>query len=77
MTFKKLRRKSGLTQRQFAAKLKVHGQFLSNIEREVAPLPAKHFLAVAALCEVPVSTLVNMAVRDYKRTLIEKVAARK
>lgn len=77
ITFKKLRRKSGLTQRQFAAKLKIHGQFLSNIEREVSPLPVKHFMTVAKLCEVPVITLVNMAVRDYRKELIQKLSTTK
>jgi len=77
MSFKRLREKSGLTQRQFAAKLHVHGQFLSNIEREVAPLPAKHFMTVSELCKVPVATLVNMACRDYRKHLVEKLSATK
>jgi DNA-binding XRE family transcriptional regulator len=73
LSLRSLRKKSGLNQKEFAKKLNVHFQFISNIERDLAPLPPKYFPMVSVLCNTPVSTLINMAVRNYRNQLVDKV----
>lgn len=73
LNFKMLRERSGLNQHQFALRLGIGHQFISNFEREVAPLPPKYFQKVAALCNVEVKDLVQMSIKRYERKLREKI----
>lgn len=53
------RAKAKMTQDQLAKKLEVDTQFISNIERNVAALPPKHFKKTAKILNVPMGTLIK------------------
>lgn len=62
-----LRKERGLTQKELAKCLRLHTQFISNIERGVAPLPPKHFRKAAEVLHTTTRFLVECAVYDFRR----------
>lgn len=59
MSLKKWRLEKDLTQDELAAKLKLDGQFISNIERGVSALPPKHFRPIAKILDVPLRSVIK------------------
>lgn len=76
MTIRELRERVGLSQNELARQLGCHGQQISNVERELAFLPPKHFRKVAEICKVRVSDLIDLCVRRYEKRIKEKVYGR-
>lgn len=56
---KSLRETAGLTQSEIAIKLGTHTQFVSNIEREICPLPARHIKILAKIFHIPPEILIE------------------
>lgn len=68
------RKKKGLAQDDVGRVLGFgNGQYISNIEREECQLPVKHFKEIAKLYGVDLMLLIQMAVKDYKYSLIKEV----
>lgn len=47
-----------------------NGQFVSNIERGLCAIPAKHISSLSAIIKVPPSEIINAMVEDYKLSLL-------
>jgi transcriptional regulator with XRE-family HTH domain len=61
------RRKAlGLTQRELGKALGIHGQFISNIERGVAPLPRSQYRKLARALRVPLLSIIRADIKDYR-----------
>lgn len=71
-SFRAMRMSTGMTQKQFGAKLGVDAQFISNLEREVAPIPPRYFKIISELCSVTVDELIDMQVDRYRKRLIRE-----
>jgi transcriptional regulator with XRE-family HTH domain len=59
MSLRKWRLAKKLTQDELAAKLKIDGQFVSNIERGVSCLPPKHFRKISEILDVPLKAVLK------------------
>lgn len=69
------RKKMGLSQSELSDKLGFTSpQFISNIERNLATLPAKHFVKVARTLNINLKTLIKDYVQDEKHKLIRAIA---
>lgn len=64
MTLKHWRLARGLTQEQLANKLKIDSQFVSNIERNKAPIPPKHFRTISKVLDIPIYLLIKSHLRN-------------
>lgn len=68
------REQVGKTQAELASALGYSTpQFVSNWERNKAPVPGKMFRRISQLLGVPMREMVDHATRDYRRDLNEKV----
>lgn len=74
LELRNMRVRAGLTQDELAKHLRVDGQFISNIERGKAALPAKHIKKVAKVFKVPVSDLVNLVCEHHREIVWRKVS---
>lgn len=73
---KDYRRKKGITQKELSVVLGLNtAQFMSNIERDLAPLPAKYFKKVSKTIGVPVSKIVDAQINDFKAKLNKQIKA--
>lgn len=63
--FREAREKLGLTQVQLAKELGMGGQQVSNMEREVAPVPAKYWKRLSLVLRIPLSEIESYCVERY------------
>lgn len=49
----------GLTQEQLAKRLRIDSQFVSNMERNKAPIPPKHFRTISKVLDIPIQLLIK------------------
>lgn len=68
-TLREQRKKFGITQATLADRLHVHLQFISNIERGLAPLPARHFKKVSRMLHIPLATLIDLHLERTRERL--------
>jgi transcriptional regulator with XRE-family HTH domain len=68
-TFKSLRKRTRLSQKEFAKKLGINPQYVSSIERGGAAMPAKYLPKISKVCEVPLEKLIRMSVRNYEQEI--------
>lgn len=73
---KQARKYKGLSQAQLSKKLKWHAQFISNIERGKAPLPANKIKAISKILEIHRDVIIDEMMRDYRFHLEKKVYGR-
>lgn len=59
----------GVTQQDLATKLKVHVQFVSNIERGICSIPPKRIRALARALKVEPKQIVEVILNDYRYQL--------
>lgn len=75
---KAARIKAGLTQAQLSKKMRLDStQFVSNMEREVAPIPANRFKILNRVLGIPIKALVAYNVTRYKARLKRSIDASK
>ena len=55
-----------LPQRKIADRLKVHKQFISNIERGLAPIPPYYIAKLCAILELKPEAVINAVMVDYR-----------
>lgn len=68
------REQVGMTQRQLSDALGYStAQFVSNWERNKAPVPSRSFRRISQLLGVPMREMVDHATRDYRHELNQKV----
>lgn len=53
-----------------------NGQFVSNIERGLCDMPPKHFRRISKLLNIDIKVLCNLALQDFKETLMEEIKRR-
>lgn len=71
---KSARVKAGLTQADLGYKLGFSSpQFISNVERGLAPLPIKHAHKLSRLLNIPVDAIIKAKAADVAATLHEAV----
>lgn len=80
MTFghrmKMARSKKGLTQRELAEVLGFEtAQFISNMERGKAPIPAHLIPRLSALLAIPETAFVDYLLRTYKARILSTIKA--
>jgi transcriptional regulator with XRE-family HTH domain len=66
------RTRKGLSQMEVSRLLgskKGTGQHYSNIERSKSGLPPKHIMAICQALEIPVATMIDIMVQDYRENL--------
>jgi transcriptional regulator with XRE-family HTH domain len=73
---KEARLKVGLTQYELGKILDVDTQFISNIEREIAPLPPKHIRTLSKVLKVPVQRFIDYNVERYIGRIKKQIGLR-
>lgn len=63
----------GLTQSMLSTKLRFHGQFVSNIERGLAPMPHKYYNRISKFLSIPIDNLKKAAIDDFVCQLNDNV----
>lgn len=69
-----IRNKSGLSQKLFSEKIGYkNGQFISNVERALCPVPAKTQLKISEVFNVAKENLLDASTKDYEAILKKKL----
>lgn len=66
------RKKAGLTQIELAGKLKVHPQFISNIERELSPIPPERGVEICKIFGATPELILYVAAKDFRENYIKR-----
>lgn len=70
------RKQCGLNQTVIARELGLsNGQFVSNWERNLCPMPVRYFRKVSQLLGIPIREMVDHRMRDERRRLLAKIKA--
>ena len=75
---KEFRLKVGLSQNELAKKLGYkNGQFISNVERDIAAFPVERYWDLNKVLGVPMQRFVEYKLKDYEKDLRQVIARNK
>ncbi len=71
--FREARERAGMTQAELADRIGVGSQQISNMEREVAPVPVKYWKKLSLTLKLPLSRIEEYSVNRFRRRLKQQM----